>query len=421
MKRNKIALVIAIVFFAFMAFYSAWNDLRDDQQLLSNVSLVESRLNDITEINTVITQLQKERGLTAIYHANSNDGTKTALTTQRQQTTAILRAPYKTALIEQVILDRDRILRLADQPNSMAEIVFNRYSTIIMQLMQESENLIFKTQDADIKNLLIIYHLLKNAQESAGRLRAKVGTALASNLLTDKNHQDIIALDAIYHNLISKSHRHLPPRFRSLIDDFQMRPCVDQTFSVVQDANNRALEKISQTPLEWFKLSTCAIEHLNKLGNQHLKMLQTKVSATKDAAKSTMLKHLVFWSGGLITLLILLIIVLKNSKALARKHQLLENYQEAIDYSTIVSKADKNGVITYVNNAFCEISGYSSDELLQQPHNIVRHPDMPKEVFKMMWGDIQQGKKWQGIIKNLKKDGTSYWVDASISPIFDDK
>ena len=76
----------------------------------------------------------------------------------------------------------------------------------------------------------------------------------------------------------------------------------------------------------------------------------------------------------------------------------------------IVSKTDKKGFITYVNDYFSEISGYSPKELLGAPHNIVRHPDMPRVAFKLMWEAIQAGKDFGAIVKNRAKDGRAYWV-----------
>ncbi|MFA9374239.1 MAG: PAS domain S-box protein [Poseidonibacter sp.] len=100
--------------------------------------------------------------------------------------------------------------------------------------------------------------------------------------------------------------------------------------------------------------------------------------------------------------------------------QLLEQYKNTVDRSSIVSKADAKGIITYVNEAFCEISGYSKEELLGNPHNIVRHPDMDSSVFKEMWHCIKDSKKpWMGKIKNRKKDGSDYWVQTIINPILD--
>jgi len=87
----------------------------------------------------------------------------------------------------------------------------------------------------------------------------------------------------------------------------------------------------------------------------------------------------------------------------------------------IVSKTDLKGIITYANTPFCKLSGYSKEELIGKPHNIVRHPDMPKAAFKDMWETIEKGKKWKGIVKNLRKDGKYYWVEAFIQPIYDDE
>ena len=85
----------------------------------------------------------------------------------------------------------------------------------------------------------------------------------------------------------------------------------------------------------------------------------------------------------------------------------------------IVSETDLNGVITFANRRFCEISGYTADELVGQPHNIIRHPDMPITVFAQVWKTIQAGTIWHGLVKNLRKDGRFYWVDTEVSPIYD--
>ncbi len=111
---------------------------------------------------------------------------------------------------------------------------------------------------------------------------------------------------------------------------------------------------------------------------------------------------------------------LKLRHELQSQTQLLEEYKEMVDESTILSKADPKGMITYVNNKFCDISGFSKDELIGKNHNIVRHPDMPKDIFSDMWHTIKDMKKtWHGKVKNRKKDGSHYWVDAVVKPILD--
>jgi aerotaxis receptor len=84
--------------------------------------------------------------------------------------------------------------------------------------------------------------------------------------------------------------------------------------------------------------------------------------------------------------------------------------------SILVSRTDINGRITYANPAFVEASGYPIDELLGQHHNLVRHPDMPKDAFKDMWETIQSGKGWTGYVKNRRKNGDFYWVFATATP-----
>jgi PAS domain S-box-containing protein len=84
----------------------------------------------------------------------------------------------------------------------------------------------------------------------------------------------------------------------------------------------------------------------------------------------------------------------------------------------IISKTDLKSKILYGNRIFIEMSGYEEKELLGQPHNILRHPDMPRCAFKILYDHIENGKEWFGFVKNLRKDGGYYWVFANISPTF---
>ncbi len=85
----------------------------------------------------------------------------------------------------------------------------------------------------------------------------------------------------------------------------------------------------------------------------------------------------------------------------------------------IVSKTDPKGIIEYGNDYFVEISGYSESELIGQPHSLIRHPDMPKIVFKMMWDRINRAQNIMAVVKNLAKDGSYYWVVTEFEPKVD--
>jgi len=128
----------------------------------------------------------------------------------------------------------------------------------------------------------------------------------------------------------------------------------------------------------------------------------------------------------------LFIILEKISKAIIHKYEFDDNIKKlevlnieldslvnGFDRYVIASRTDTRGIITYATTAYEHISGYTKEELIGSPHNIVRHPDMPKEIFADMWSTIKSGKIWVGEIKNLKKDGNFYWVKAKVEPYYD--
>lgn len=107
------------------------------------------------------------------------------------------------------------------------------------------------------------------------------------------------------------------------------------------------------------------------------------------------------------------------SIALYHRTQEEHQYYEALLQNSIVTKTDPRGIITFANENFCQLSGYSEEELLGKNHNIIRHPDMPDEAFKDLWETIMQKKVWTGKVKNLKKDGGFYIFNAMIIPLLD--
>ncbi|MDG6773237.1 sensor domain-containing diguanylate cyclase [Thiomicrorhabdus sp. ZW0627] len=114
----------------------------------------------------------------------------------------------------------------------------------------------------------------------------------------------------------------------------------------------------------------------------------------------------------------------KRAEALSQTVELsekkLDEYLDLIDENVITSSTDPYGTITSVSRAFCEISGFSREELIGRNHNVVRHPDMPKSLYKDLWRTISRGKVWRGEIKNRKKDDGFYWVDVTIKPEHDE-
>ncbi|AXH15002.1 hypothetical protein CP985_10765 [Malaciobacter mytili LMG 24559] len=110
-----------------------------------------------------------------------------------------------------------------------------------------------------------------------------------------------------------------------------------------------------------------------------------------------------------------------NIKLIKQQKKELEIYKDILDKENLISETDLKGNIIYANDIFCEVSGYTKEELIGQPHNIVRHPDNSSKIFENIWETIQSGNVWKGKIKNKAKDGSSYYIKSTIFPIFDEE
>ncbi|MFD2178909.1 PAS domain-containing protein [Veronia pacifica] len=102
------------------------------------------------------------------------------------------------------------------------------------------------------------------------------------------------------------------------------------------------------------------------------------------------------------------------------QQSLNDQIMTAVQNALVISKTDLEGNITYVNSLFCQLTGYEENELIGQPHNLVRVEQVPKEVYKNMWDTIKAGKIWTGIIPNKGKNGEIYVVDTTVHPIFNE-
>ncbi len=156
-------------------------------------------------------------------------------------------------------------------------------------------------------------------------------------------------------------------------------------------------------------------------------MIFNKWTSVKVEEK-TDYKEVLLWVLGTIFVfgIVLFIVIdanMKLSEEIKKREEVekrLKSFNKLIDEHIISSSTDLKGNITEVSSAFCEISKYSREELIGQNQNIVRHPDMPKEVYEDLWRTVRENRVWTGEIKNIAKDKTVYWVNTTISPKFNE-
>lgn len=98
-----------------------------------------------------------------------------------------------------------------------------------------------------------------------------------------------------------------------------------------------------------------------------------------------------------------------------------KNEEYVFEGKVAISQTDLKGIITFVNRKFCEISGYTLDELINSSHSIIKHPDVDEAIYEKMWKTLSSGQVYNGMLKNLRKDGRYYWTDIEIAPILDKK
>lgn len=109
-----------------------------------------------------------------------------------------------------------------------------------------------------------------------------------------------------------------------------------------------------------------------------------------------------------------------NQKLVLKQKDELQIYKDVLEQENLISETDLDGIITYVNDIFCKVSGYSKEELIGKNHNIIRHPDTSPKVFEKLWATIQNKEVWRGKLKNRAKDGSDYYVKSTIFPIIDE-
>ncbi|MDQ7043041.1 MAG: nitrate- and nitrite sensing domain-containing protein, partial [Sulfurimonas sp.] len=421
--QKKLLFSALVIILLLISFLTAYSDFKNDHKIINNIELVQKKLTQLTYIDNIITQLQKERGLSAIYYDNHSKKYAHALEQQRKKTDYFIKKASSQVDIKELSLKRDEAIAVINRAKISRFDAFMNYTTLIKSLLLQSEDLIFKTKNSDIKNSLIYYHSLNIMQEAAGELRGLIGGILTTKTISREEYNEIIILKRILakHYKRIKGKIKLPLNFKKE-NSSTVHSTINQITNITS-FNDSSLQNINIEPLQWFEKASSRVNLIRESTLQEIDYINSVIETSMNEAITTHTRHLLLWSFATITILIVISIAWMLFNRLLSEQKLLQNYKKVIDENpnSIVSKTDMNGRITYVNDNFCHVSKFTRDELIGKSHNIIRHMDVDNKTFKELWSTIQSGKTWSGILKNRSKDGESYWVDVSISPVYNDK
>ncbi len=405
-------LTIVLLFLGGMVIFYSYSKMQSLENL--NKKIILSK-----HISSTIHALQKERGLSSGYVENQKQMFKKELIQQRKQSDfEIKRLKKIEKLSNNFISEIDNIISIRQkidnkQINSAETIKY--YSKINSYLLKQVVNISKTSHVPKITQNILAYVSFLYLKEYGGLERALGIVALSQKKLCRN-----VLIE--FTNIISIQNQNLKMFLNYANNDiknFYNNKTKDLlSFKTVEKIRKNIIyDKMKDcdiTPEKWYKIITSKLNTLEQIGRFIEK--DTTKNIFRELKKVRTIFNLVLT----LTLLsiVVFILMLIAFLRLAREEQKL---RLVMDRYIISSITDLKGNILDASAAFCSISGYKKSELIGSPHNIVRHPDMPKEAFKELWDTIKQGKTWTGKVKNLKKDGGFYWVYANIEPLYNSK
>jgi len=381
--------------------------------MVKSKSLLEDT-KKMQKIVSLIYELQIERGLSSGYLASDGKKFKEQLLEQQHKINKLLKmikGNCKEINFARLKYIRKNILNLSlSTLNS-----FDYFSDLIKNMKINNLNSINQIEDYYIRDKFKFYIALINIEEGLGQLRGSINAILSQKEIDKNIYPRVVAAKNTYDISIHIFKMGISPevrkRYEKIISTIEYK-LVYQTINNVIKKENFDIHSD-----KWFNITTSVINKFHKIESFYINKINQKVEVNLHSSfvKLTINILMLFF-----IIIFLLMLEHKISKKISNNIQLLDEYKNAVDRSSIVSKTDIKGIITYVNDSFCNISGYSYNELIKKPHNIVRHKDMSAEAFKDMWEKLLKKEPWSGIVKNRKKDGSFYWVEATINPILNE-
>ncbi len=379
-----------------------------------------------TYISKTLHSTQKERGLSSGYVINKDKQFKSKLAYQREITNRrlkklremsryiknkFIKGALKKSLhtIDTLTKQRDKIDELFVDYKEVIKF-YSKFNNALLDII------IAISKESPIPKItqnIIAYSDFLFFKENVGLERA-IGTIMLSEHTFGRDSvfqlTNIVSVQNIYKRMFIE---YASPQIKKLY----YKIIKNKDFLLTQNIRKTILckelkEKFKINPRYWFDIITGKMDGLKLIDSSLEAEIIYNIEAELNTAYKYFILYIVLGIFSLVLFAFMVLITLNLIKSERRLKTIMDKY-------IISSITDTKGVIISASRAFCKISGYKESELLGHPHNIVRHPDMPKEAFRDMWSTIKKGRSWQGKVKNLKKDGSFYWVYVNIEPLFD--
>lgn len=390
------------------------------------LNVLKLQIEKIKHVAALMHELQLERGHSSGFLAGKGDYNQTLLMEQRAKTDGTLEQLY-TFVHEQGIRPGpcNPDLKALGEYRGKIDIssitsinAFEFYTRLIGQMRSDYLAIVLTVSDVSLRNDFQAYTNLMAIKETIAQMRAELNAAFWQGSLPSDLYVHFILSKGEYDTASARFETLASPSLKHYYNTHFTGPDVDTMYRVIDLAIANHMEVIKVDPKTWFDLTNMSISKLRDVEEFNFTMIESKLESRIAEARNDLIRV-----GVLLSTIIILMFWFgyRISESIRKNIKLLDEYKNAVDRSSIVSKTDRKGRITYVNDQFCAISGFTREELIGKPHSIVRHEEMPKEIFQTMWKTILGGGAWHGVVKNKTKAGLPYWVDATINPILDHK
>jgi len=385
----------------------------------SELHTLKKNIAKVKTISKLINDLQQERGLSSGFIGSKKLHFKQQLLSKRKDTDLdfqdfILSYNTQHVLCTQLKSNLSLFRKMLDSGNVTTEKSFDFYTNFIQTIQANYLQIASNISDLKLNTKLQSYTNLSLMKEALGQIRATINGIVSKKEVSTALIYRTIHAKGIYDISQHRFFAIASPLFYTKLQKIIHCKNYEDVLNIINKYITDSNVNITESPSLWFSNSTAAINKLYDLEQEYIKTVDHYIDKKSNEILLELLLDILFIVA---IILLTLWLGLKLKNEIIRSISLLDEYKSAVDRSSIVSKTDIKGKITYVNDQFCKISGYSREELLNRPHSIVRHEDMPKAAFKEMWKTILAKKPWFGTVKNRKKDGGFYIVEVTINPI----